>query len=82
MHLRIPTPKSRRGQTMVEYIIIVAVVAIGCLVIFGIFGDTIKKKVSGVVSSMDNEKGGEAQSEAGNESATMFKELKDTGIDN
>lgn len=79
MKLRIPHPKSRRGQTMVEYIIIVAVIAIGCLVIFGIFGDTIKKKVSGVISSMDEDKGKEAQEEAQNESAELFKTLDEKG---
>ena len=66
---------------MVEYIIIVAVIAIGCLVIFGMLGDTIKKKASGVISSMDDEKGSEAQAEAGNESAEMFKKMSDSGIE-
>ena len=79
MKLPIPTPKSRRGQTMVEYIIIVAIVAIGCLVVFGIFGDTIKKKVSGVVSSMDDEKGQLAQDEADKDSAELFKSLDESG---
>ncbi len=81
MHLRIRTPKSRRGQTMVEYIIIVAIIAIGGLVIFGIFGDTLKKKMSGVISSMDEEKGSEAQGEAGKESAELFKSMSDSGIE-
>ena len=76
---RIRLPKSRRGQTMVEYIIIVAVVAIGCLVIFGIFGDTIKKKVSGVVSAMDEDKGKDARNELTTESADMFKKLDENG---
>ena len=80
MHLRIRTPKSRRGQTMVEYIIIVAIIAIGGLVIFGIFGDTLKKKMSGVVSTLDDEKGSEAQAEAGKSSADQLKEMGDDGL--
>ena len=81
MRLRIRPPKSRRGQTMVEYIIIVAVIAIGGLVLFGIFGDTLKKKMSGVISSLDNEKGSEAQDAAEEKSAEQLKSMDATGID-
>ena len=35
-------PRRKAGQAMVEYIIIVVVVAIAALVIFGLFGDTIQ----------------------------------------
>ena len=80
MRLRIRPPKSRRGQTMVEYSIIVAVIAIGGLVLFGIFGDTLKKKMSGVISSLDDEKGSEAQSAAGENSAEQLKSMDETGI--
>ena len=81
MHLRIRTPKSRRGQTMVEYIIIVAIIAIGGLFIFGIFGDTLKKKMSGVVSTLDDEKGSEAQEAAEKSSAEQLKTMDVDGID-
>lgn len=46
-------PKRKAGQAMVEYIIIVVVIAIAALVIFGLFGDTIKKKVGGAVDELD-----------------------------
>lgn len=81
MHLRIRTPKSRRGQTMVEYIIIVAIIAIGGLVIFGIFGDTLKKKMSGVISTLDDQKGQEAQEEAEKSSTVLVKEMDVDGLD-
>jgi len=45
----------RQGQAMVEYIIIVAVVAIAALVIFGIFGDTIQEKLAGATSELDSD---------------------------
>ena len=80
MRLRIRPPKSRRGQTMVEYIIIVAVIAIGGLVLFGIFGDTLKKKMSGVISTLDEDKGSEAQAEAGKNSADQLKDMGDDGL--
>ena len=46
--------KRKQGQAMVEYIIIVAVVAIAALVVFGLFGDTIRAKMSGAISTLDN----------------------------
>ena len=38
---------SKRGQSMVEYIIIVVVVALAALAIFGVFGDRIRSIVGG-----------------------------------
>ncbi|MBN2703460.1 MAG: hypothetical protein JXR23_04540 [Pontiellaceae bacterium] len=46
--------KRKQGQAMVEYIVIVAVVAIAALMIFGMFGDTIKKKMSGAINELDS----------------------------
>ena len=80
MHLSLPRPKSRRGQTMVEYIIIVAIVAIGGLVVFGIFGDTLKKKMSGVISTLDDDNGSKAQTEAGTKSADQLKDMSESGL--
>ena len=45
--------KRKQGQAMVEYIIIVAVVAVAALVIFGLFGDTLIEKLAGVTSELD-----------------------------
>ncbi len=73
------TKKSREGQTMVEYIIIVAVIAVAALVVFGLFGDTIKKKMSGAVSALDSDLGSQAQSEAATSSADFIKNLDSDG---
>lgn len=47
--------KRKEGQAMVEYIIIVAVVAVAALLVFGIFGDTIQKKLGGAVDALDDD---------------------------
>lgn len=47
--------KRKEGQAMVEYIIIVAVVAIAALVVFGLFGDTIQEKLAGAASELDSD---------------------------
>ncbi len=74
--------KSREGQTMVEYIIIVAVIAVAALVVFGLFGDTIKKKMSGAVSALDEDLGSQAQTEAETSSADFIKNLDSDGTSN
>ncbi len=74
--------KTREGQTMVEYIIIVAVIAVAALVVFGLFGDTIKKKMSGAVSALDDDLGSQAQAEAATSSADFIKNLDSDGTSN
>ena len=41
--------KKRSGQTIVEYILIVVLVAIAALVVLGLFSDTLRKKISGSI---------------------------------
>lgn len=73
--------KSRSGQAMVEYIIIVVVIGIAALVVFGLLGDTIKEKVSGSVSSLTtSDKASEAQSEAQKKSSDQIKDMTAEGI--
>lgn len=67
----------KSGQAMVEYIIIVVIVAIAALVIFGLFGDTIRQKLGGAVEEL----GGDAQGAAGGSSLQYLKDLE-TGDSN
>lgn len=56
--------KTRRsGQAMTEYIIIVAVIALAALTVFGLFGDTIRAKMNGIIAAF----GGEATGTTGAE---------------
>lgn len=43
---------------MTEYIIIVAVVALAALTVFGLFGDTIRAKMNGVIAALGGEASG------------------------
>ncbi len=74
--------KSRSGQAMVEYIIIVVVIAIAALVVFGLLGDTITKKTSGAVSALDPDLGSDAQAAADQSSADFIKNLDSDGTSN
>ena len=54
--------KSKKGQTMVEYIIIVALIAISLIAVFTYFGKATGKKVAGATEAIDSDLGSQAKS--------------------
>ncbi|MBN2162914.1 MAG: hypothetical protein JXR25_08775 [Pontiellaceae bacterium] len=48
-------PKRKSGQAMVEYIIIVVVIAVAAMVLFGALGKVIQKKTKGAIEQLDGE---------------------------
>ena len=73
----------KSGQTMTEYIIIVAVVALACIAIFAIFGDTLRHKMSGAVHELDSgTDASAASSEADKTSHDYLKNLNKDGSGN
>jgi Flp pilus assembly pilin Flp len=54
--------KSKKGQTMVEYIIIVALIAISLIAVFTYFGKATAKKVAGATEAIDSDLGSQAKS--------------------
>jgi len=72
--------RSRRsGQTMVEYIIIVVLIAITLIVLFSKFSKAVGTKVSGATSALDSDVGSEAQSEVDKISSDSVRNLKADG---
>lgn len=69
----------RNGQTMVEYIIIVVLIAITLLVLFGKFSKGVGKKVAGATSAIDETVGGEAAALADQEPADKIRRLDADG---
>ena len=57
------TKKMKKGQTMVEYIIIVALIAIALVGIFSFFGKTVHKKVKGAAEELTTEKASDTYDE-------------------
>ena len=57
------TKKIKKGQTMVEYIIIVALIAIALVGIFTFFGKTVHKKVKGAAETLTEEKASDTYDE-------------------
>ena len=56
--------KSKKGQTMVEYAIIVALIAISLIAVFTYFGKATAKKVAGATEAIDSDLGSQARSAA------------------
>ncbi len=73
--------RNRSGQTMIEYIIIVVLIAVGGLVLFGFLGDVLKKKTSGAISSMDGgQEASDAQAAAQTDSTQVLRDLDASGV--
>lgn len=72
-------PSRKSGQTMVEYIIIVVLIAISLLFLFGKFSKGIGKKIAGATSALDEEVGSEAASLAEEDPAEKIKTLNADG---
>jgi Flp pilus assembly pilin Flp len=70
---------SRRGQTMVEYIIIVVLIAITLLVLFSKLSKATGKKVAGATSALDADVGAEAKSLADEIDENKVKNLDSDG---
>lgn len=70
---------ARKGQTMVEYIIIVVIIAIAAIAIFGVFGDTIRAKLGGAVSEIGGDSGA-VDDALSTGSADYLKELDSDGM--
>ena len=51
----------RKGQTMVEYIIIVGLIAISLIAVFGYLSKAIGKKAAGAADALSSEEGSNAK---------------------
>lgn len=66
------------GQAIVEYIIIVAIVAIGALTVIGLFGDRIKEMFAGATSELGSD---EASSAIDKGSKEQLQDLTADGLE-
>lgn len=62
----------QRGQSMTEYIIIVALIAVGAIAVFQLFGNTVREQTAGMAQELSGQSGAgnisNAQSAANNAS--------------
>ena len=66
----------RKGQTMVEYIIIVALIAIALIGVFTYLSRAVGEKTAGATKALSSEEGSKAESAYQSISEDSIKELK------
>lgn len=69
--------KGQRGQAVVEYIILVVVIALGALFVLANFSDRLRDMITGVTVTL----GGEEDATADRSSLDIVQELDKTGVD-
>ena len=70
--------RSSGGQAILEYIIIIALVAVAALTVLGFFGDRIKQLIAGSTSAISNDgRAAEAAGDYGDSLSTMRDMDKD-----
>ena len=67
--------KNRKGQTMVEYIIIVALIAIALISVFTYFSRAAGKKVAGATEALSEQEGQSAKAAVEDINADKLKKL-------
>ena len=65
----------RKGQTMVEYIIIVALIAISLIAVFTYLSRAIGKKAAGATEALSSEEGSKAKESVDSISEESIKSL-------
>ena len=68
--------RSKRGQTLVEYIILVVIIAIAVISVAGAFSDRIRTLFTGATVEL----GGTQAQDASTQSATLIKKMTQSGI--
>ena len=67
--------KLKKGQTMVEYIIIVGLIAISLIAVFTYLSKAIAKKAAGATDAISAQEGANAKSAAENINENTIREL-------
>lgn len=67
--------KFRKGQTMVEYIIIVSIIAVALIAVFSLFGKAIGRRMASATSAISTEEGNKANAAVDRMSDSALPEI-------
>lgn len=70
--------KNCKGQAIVEYIIIIVIVAVAALTVMGIFSDRIRTMIAGVASTFGSD---DAAGEVDTGALEIMQDLDEDGLD-
>lgn len=73
------TRKKEKGQAIVEYIIIIVIVAVAALTVMGIFSDRIRQIIAGAASSFGSDDAATEYSD--NNALNILKNMDEDGLD-
>ncbi len=71
--------KASRPQTIVEYVLIIAIVVVAAISILSIFSDTVRGKIAGIVKVLDPSNT-TASTEMGTSSKSVMEGLSKDGL--
>ncbi len=71
--------RNRRGQTMIEYIIIVALIAISLVVLFTWLSKATGRKIAGATAALDSTEAGNASAALNNIDENRLRNLNESG---
>ncbi len=74
------TRRKEKGQAVVEYIIIIVIVAVAALTVMGIFSDRIRQIIAGAASSFGSDNAAEAYGGEG-EALNILRTMDESGLD-
>lgn len=73
------TRRKEKGQAIVEYIIIIVIVAVAALTVMGIFSDRIRQIIAGAASSFGSDDAATEYSE--NNALNILKNMDEGGLE-
>lgn len=74
--------QEQRGQGMVEYVIIVALVAVAAIGVFQLFGQVIRSQTAAIALELAGEDGSEMSQQAGESAQTATEQSERKGLQN
>ena len=78
MRLEVASASLNCGQAIVEYVLIIAIVVVAAVAILGIFSDTVRTKIAGIVKVFDPDAD---VSSVDTTSQEIMEDLDETGVD-